>query len=433
MAGASHAAAYRRIGPDGVRRPDRLATAALCLSVIIVLGVLLRLAVYAVLPDQPASDYVAYLTIAENIHDGEGIQEGYNKAFLSPGYPMLMGAMFMLTGKSLFAAHMLNIVLAALTLLMVAFIGSRVFGSPLAGLAGALIWACYLESIIYSDLLARENLALPLFAIIIIVALLIQEGRAILPAAAVGGAAAAAIALSGASGLAIVPVMWLALAIAPGSRGRRIAGFLLMTGIMTALLVPWLYRNFLIFGHPVLNTNGGFNLWIGNNPNATGHFISITDTPLGPGWQDRRMSEGEYATDRLCGEMARQWILANPVTAFWLALRKLWLFWTLPPFATDPGTPVGLLEGLMRRITLAQYVGIVALAVYATVAAAWRRNWLVVPLVLAVLLYMGIHGIYYVMPRYRLPATLLLAILAGGAVQMLLARYWPSLARRLPE
>ena len=32
--------------------------------------------------------------------------------------------------------------MAALTLLMVAFIGSRVFGSPLAGLAGALIWAC---------------------------------------------------------------------------------------------------------------------------------------------------------------------------------------------------------------------------------------------------------------------------------------------------
>lgn len=433
MAEAAEAQRHKRLHLGNASESDRAGAAMLWLGAIVAIGVLIRLLAYAVLPEQTASDYAAYWTIAENIHDGVGVREWRNQAFLSPGYPMLIAAMFLATGKSLFAAHMLNIALAALTLLLVAHIGTRVFGSTLAGLAGALIWACYPESILYSDALARENVALPLFAVIIAIALAIQQGRSILPAAALGGAAGAAIALSGASGLAILPVIWLALAMAPAPRATRAAGFLLMMVVFVALLAPWFYRNYLIFGHPLLNTNGGFNLWIGNNPNATGEFISIRQTALGPGWLERRLTEGEYATDRLCAEMAKAWMLANPAAAFWLSVRKLWLFWTLPPFAMDPNTPVGLIESVLRRVTLAQYVMTTVLAVYAVAAAALRRNWLIVPLVLAILLYMGIHGIYYVMPRYRLPATLLLAILAGGAVHMLLVRYWPALARRLPS
>lgn len=46
---------------------------------------------------------------------------------------------------------------------------------------------------------------------------------------------------------------------------------LLMSGILLVTL-PWMVRNYLQFGEWTLSLNGGVNLYIGNNPNATGGY-----------------------------------------------------------------------------------------------------------------------------------------------------------------
>ena len=41
-----------------------------------------------------------------------------------------------------------------------------------------------------------------------------------------------------------------------------------------AVLAPWAYRNAGVFGTPVLvSTNGGYILWVGNNPLASGRYL----------------------------------------------------------------------------------------------------------------------------------------------------------------
>ncbi len=86
----------------------------------------------------------------------------------------------------------------------------------------------------------------------------------------------------------------------------------------------------------------------------------------------------------------------------------------------------------LRYGWLVQWSAMVVLAMLAGAAALRRRNHRIVPLLLALVLFTGIHCLYYVIIRYRLPATMVLAIMSGGGIHLLLVRHWPTLARRLP-
>ena len=43
-----------------------------------------------------------------------------------------------------------------------------------------------------------------------------------------------------------------------------------MLGVCTLVVVPWVVRNQVAIGAPVLSTNGGYTMWMGLNPEATG-------------------------------------------------------------------------------------------------------------------------------------------------------------------
>jgi 4-amino-4-deoxy-L-arabinose transferase-like glycosyltransferase len=55
---------------------------------------------------------------------------------------------------------------------------------------------------------------------------------------------------------------------------RRLA---LSAAIAAAIVAPWLVRNQIVFGSPVLTTLDGFALWVGNNPWTSGTYDSEVD------------------------------------------------------------------------------------------------------------------------------------------------------------
>lgn len=60
-------------------------------------------------------------------------------------------------------------------------------------------------------------------------------------------------------------------------RDSRLARSLLFLGIAYTLLAPWILRNYRLFHELVPSTTAsGINLYIGNNPNATGSDRSAT-------------------------------------------------------------------------------------------------------------------------------------------------------------
>ena len=93
-----------------------------------------------------------------------------------------------------------------------------------------------------------------------------------------------------------------------GHGWRRAAGEALVVGAVSLLVVaPWTVRNWRRFGRFVLiSTNGGLNLWIGNNPASSGGH---QETPIPP---DVREARDEAEWDARIRRHAVRYIVSHP-------------------------------------------------------------------------------------------------------------------------
>jgi len=82
--------------------------------------------------------------------------DGTPTARWSPGYPVLLGAVYLFTAKSLLAGKVLNALLATLTCWFVYLLGRRLF-RPAVGLLAAAILALLPGDVFYAALLLSET------------------------------------------------------------------------------------------------------------------------------------------------------------------------------------------------------------------------------------------------------------------------------------
>lgn len=395
------------------------------LAAIVLVGVAIRLLAVAALEIAPDSDYLDYQTMALNLVGGRGLVDSFdNSAFFSAGYPLLVLApVFALFGPNLFAAQAANAGLGTITMVCCYGVARASGGGPVARLSAAGFFALYIPSVVYAEYLAKENLMTPLLLGVIWCGLHAQR-RPTAPPAAVGGLLIGLLLLTGSAALSLVPVAGLGLVFSDATPRRKLALTALAGAVAVAIVAPWLLRNLRVLGAPVLNTNGGFNLYLGNNPAADGFFLSIADTPRGPTWHALR-ERGEVAASATLQAEAIAWMTQHPGDTVRLALRKAVLFWT-PPIHDGLGQP-STAERMMRRVWLVQFL----LLVSGAWAGAWwwRRDRSVQLLGAAVLSYTAIHMVFYVIFRYREPIMPLLCVLTGFALQRIAARL-PASARR---
>lgn len=387
---------------------------------IVVVGLALRLAAVLYLDVRPESDYREYQTMALNLIDGKGLLDTFgNRATYNGGYPIfVLAPVFVLFNRSLLAAQLVNAALGALSVYL-CYIVAREAGAGRSGrLSAGALWAVYLPSSVYAEYLAKENLMTPLMLGLLWCALRLRKALSLpLLVAILSGILLGVLALAGNSGLALSLVVIASLARSHTSFGEKtLTG--LVVGLMALMLTtPWLLRNWRVVGAPVLNTNGGFNLYLGNNPAATGLFMSISDTPRGTTWHTLRQA-GELEASSIVGGEAREWILDHPGQFARLALRKTLLLW-MPPTHDGLG-PGSFLESLIRRLWLVQYLTLVAAA--AGGVYLFRRRPGMVTLVIAVAAYTAVHVLYFVSFRYREAIMPVICILAGFSCEAVLAQ-----------
>ncbi|MBI5758429.1 MAG: hypothetical protein HZA46_07920, partial [Planctomycetales bacterium] len=176
---------------------------------------------------------------------------------------------------------------------------------------------------------------------------------------------------------------------------------LLLAGLIVTLS-PWVIRNYLATGHPVVTTLWvGPSLYDGLNPQATG------DSDMTFIEQDGvydRMSE--YDADQHYRRAARVFVTENPGRAIQLAFAKLTRFWSPVPNAAQFG------NAWVRIGVLACFVPLVVLAI-----VGWWHTWRDVSrwlLPLAPIVYFSlVHAVFVGSLRYRLPAEYPLAVLAA--------------------
>jgi hypothetical protein len=88
----------------------------------------------------------------------------------------------------------------------------------------------------------------------------------------------------------------------------------LAVGLAALIVTPWMVRDAVVFGHLIpLRSNGGFELWQGNNPRGS---VRQTRESVHPGIDARELQAyqqlGEYEYSRQALGRATSWIAANP-------------------------------------------------------------------------------------------------------------------------
>lgn len=390
------------------------------LAGILCLGALLRIACAIVLPAPLESDYLEYWTIANNLHAGRGLigGEGVPTAFPSLGYPLFLQGIFAAFGPTIAAVKGANVALGVGAILLTYLATRQLFRSWALAVLAALILAIYVEAIVYTAYVAKENLMVFLVTAQLALAVTQAGSRRQYVSAILFGVATGCMAMVGNAGLVLLPALAICIYAANRS-GVRTMHYLAVAALCGGLAAaPLLQRNYEMFGAYTLNNNGGFNLYIGNNPNATPYFVSIADTPIGSEWGHLREALGERKADVMLRDLAVQHIIQHPVATLNLALRKAAAFWTPPMHAGK--YQQGTTETLMRLIWLAEFCTIVGLFL-ASAARLRALGWRLGVLWLLVASYTAMHMVFYVIYRYRLPVMPLLCIGAALSAQIILS------------
>lgn len=372
-----------------------------------------RLVLVSYLGVEPESDYLAYHVMAKNLVEGKGLIDVFgNLAYYNPGYPIIaLAPMYAMLGADPDVAQVGNAVLGAASAVLMYFIVADLLQSRAWAVVAGLLMALHVESIVYSEYLAKENLTVPLLLAAVLVAL--RARRSSKPVSAwlvVGGLMGAAL-LTGTSSVWLMPAL---LFVAVGRSGWAAAASRSMPALLIGMVIavaPWVARNAVVLGAPVFSTSGGFNLYLGNNPEATGEFISISDTPMAKNWHELRR-DGEVAADRGMRESAFSFMAENPIRTLQLALRKVVLLWT-PPIHHLEQQGLSRPELVLRLVWFAQYLILQVGTACAIVIIVVRRQASaeILGVLASILAFTLIHAAAYVILRYRVPVMPFLMIL----------------------
>lgn len=293
------------------------------LAAIAAVGFLLRLAMVLWVPTQPTSDFWSYYHRGLNLaaHGRYEAIPGRVDASYPPLYSLLLAGAFLLApGHTLASAKVVNCLLGASAILIAGLFARRLAGER-AGLLGAGILALFPRSLLMTCLVGSENLFSPL--LLLLAWVLVEGGRSRWPTrlAATAGAVVALAALTR-SVAYYAWALWPLAAIAGRRRLRTVLGqTLLVLLVQHAVMLPWAARNQARLGRfTFLSTGGGYGLFLGNNPNATGDWYDgrADLEKVAPGVHSR----GVLAVSDAGSAAAWRWIRENPAAALRLYFVK---------------------------------------------------------------------------------------------------------------
>lgn len=331
----------------------------------------------------------------------------WKQIFYPPLFPYLVGLAHGLGGMTLVA--LLQVVSGSLLVLPVGRIGDRLFGAR-AGTAAAAFVALYPEFVWHSVHFWAE----PLY-----VTLLFWAFERVL-AASDSGAVRSALGAGVLFGLAtltrepalyFVPAtaLWM-LWRAPRPAWKAAAVLLLATG---ATLAPWTLRNWLVYRAVVpVSIMSGRTLWEGNT--------SLTHDQVFRRYRAVRGRDAVMRQYRVAVGFALENIRARQPGWFFEKTReqmpRFWAADNLALIHMERGAYSGVTPTALRwagAVTLVPYLLLLAAFAIGAGRVGWSRG--VVLLLAFLLYYCCVHVAVHGHPRFRLPVTPVLMLIAAGA------------------
>ena len=280
----------------------------------------------------PVSDAHHYHDLAASLADGDGFELRFPfpddvpqaTAFRLPFYPLVLAGAYAVFGAQLGVAQAVNIVFGVGVVVLAAMVANRMAGARAAVLAGGLV-------AVYPPLLANDGppLAEPLsLSLMLLAVLLLTDERVI-----AGGAVVALQVLTkpSAQGLVVVLAVWVVWRYGL----RRMLTFLVPVIIV---VTPWIVRNWVVMGSPILVTSNGFNLAALYSPQS--HEAGIwLDPSFDPAFEEARREsvadEDEVAWDQSLRSLAVDGLRQYPGDLFVVAAKNTLRLLELAPLENE--------------------------------------------------------------------------------------------------
>jgi 4-amino-4-deoxy-L-arabinose transferase-like glycosyltransferase len=326
-----------------------------------------------------------------------------------PLWTLLLGAVSWAGGTTELAHRAFGCLVGAVAIVLIGLLGRRV-GGERVGLVAALIAAVYPVLIAADGSLMSESLYGALIAGVLLLAFEMRSRPRTWTAVALGAVIALA-ALTRAEALALLLLLVLPVTVAKAPPGglRR---FGVCAAACLLVLSPWIARNWIEFGRPVLISTNDGSLVAGANCDQTYHGKDLglwTTNCLSPRvFSNEADQAARWRSDAVtyAGDHAGR----LPVVLGARVLRTFDLYqpWRMTPFA----------EG---RLLKADKLGVIAYFVLLPCAifGAYRlrqRRWVLLILLAPVALVVLQSLVGYGFPRFRHPVDLVMVVLGAVAL-----------------
>jgi 4-amino-4-deoxy-L-arabinose transferase-like glycosyltransferase len=245
-------------------------------------------------------------------------------ALWPPGYPATLAVVYKLTGNSLAAGRLLNVLLGSATVALVFLIARRLFGRTEAVFAGLALAVLPSHALFTAVLLSETEFGFLLALVLAICVYFVfdRERRPRLPLLVGLGALAAFTGYVRGEFLLFGGVIALLLLI----RLRRQALKPLAALALGAALVitPWVVRNQLQLGSPVVGTTGsGRVAYQGHNPDSDGGPSLEATFKLEGKFQGLDRKQIELKSNREGSKLAREWAWDHPLEELKLVPQRM--------------------------------------------------------------------------------------------------------------
>jgi hypothetical protein len=383
--------------------------------------------------------------IARSLVVGEGFSSPFREpsgptAWMMPVHPLLVALIFKFFGvyslQAALAFLTLNSVVSALTCIPTYLIAKTCFGRTV-GYIAALGLAVHPVSLFHVGHM-WETTVFTFLAMCSIAWLLNLPKRLDVKRAGVYGLFVGFVALVNPLILAFCPflVLWLFLqADASGQQKLKLIGTFSLAIIVT--LMPWVARNYSVFGRFMLRSTFGLELRLGNSPEAWNASNALRMAPWNLGHPST--SQSEFLRYASLGEVpymdqnfdeALAFIRANPEKFLRLTLGRIGHFWFNDFTAKDESKKKMGLSFSLAGLAQISYVLPLPFMLYG-IFIALRRKLSVAPLVFFLLL---IPLVYYIthagLTRYRYPIEPIIIVFASFGLYSLVVQMKRRIIRR---
>jgi tetratricopeptide (TPR) repeat protein len=400
--------------------------------------------------EHPVGDALSYDEWAQRIAAGDWW--GDRVFYQAPAYPYFLSVVYSVVGHDLWIAHVVQMILGALSCGLM-FLAGRLFFDRSSGVLAGLLLAVYPPAIFFDGLIQKAGLGLFLLTTLLFLLALLQTR----PGATIAwlcGAALGLLCLTRENALVFAPILaiWIACGfrLLPYGSSRTITPirrrFLWTAGFaagLVAVLVPVGARNQQVGGTFALTTaQMGPNFYIGNNQHATGVYAPLVLGQESPRYEQAdavRLAEAAVGRELTSGEVSNWWmeralsfIYERPTE--WLKLLWMKALLTVNEFEIPDTVDIypyaessRVLGGLLRIF----HFGVLLPLAAAGMVLAWRCRPEVDILYALSAAFAASVIAFYVFARYRYPLVPLTMPFAGFAcvegARLLRRKTWRAL------